>query len=42
MMVGHALRDARRELTVFRNRMLAAGLAMLAAFGLLVARFVWL
>ncbi|HSN20387.1 MAG TPA: penicillin-binding protein 2, partial [Usitatibacter sp.] len=42
MMVGQALRDPRRELTVFRNRMLVAGLLILGAFGLLVARFVWL
>ncbi|HUI98647.1 MAG TPA: penicillin-binding protein 2 [Usitatibacter sp.] len=42
MMVGQALRDPRRELTIFRNRMLVAGLAILVAFGVLVARFVWL
>ncbi|MEO7742320.1 MAG: penicillin-binding protein 2, partial [Usitatibacter sp.] len=42
MMLGHALRDQQRELTVFRNRLLLAGLAILVAFGILVARFTWL
>ena len=42
MIVGQALRDPRRELTVFRNRMMVAGVAILAAFGVLVARLVWL
>ena len=42
MMVGQALRDPRRELTVFRNRLTVAGIAALVAFGLLVSRFVWL
>jgi len=42
MMVGQALRDPRRELTVFRNRLTVAGIAALVAFGLIVSRFVWL
>lgn len=42
MILGQALRDPRRELTVFRNRMMVAGVAILAAFGVLVARLVWL
>ena len=41
-MVGQALRDPRRELTVFRNRLTVAGILALVAFGLLVSRFVWL
>jgi penicillin-binding protein 2 len=42
VILGQALRDPRRELTVFRNRMMVAGVAILAAFGVLVARLVWL
>ena len=42
MRVGQALRDQQRELTVFRNRLLLAGLGVLVAMGLLVSRFVWL
>jgi penicillin-binding protein 2 len=42
MIVGQAIRDQQRELTVFRNRLLLAGLAVLAAFGVLLARFTWL
>jgi penicillin-binding protein 2 len=42
MTAGHALRDQRRELNVFRTRLTVAGLAALAAFGVLLARFVWL
>jgi penicillin-binding protein 2 len=42
MMAGHALRDQRRDLTVFRTRLTVAGLAALVAFGILLARFVWL
>ena len=42
MILGQALRDPRRELTVFRNRMMFAGVAILAAFGVLVGRLVWL
>ncbi len=41
-MLGQALRDQQRELTVFRNRLLLAGLLMLAGFGILVGRFTWL
>ena len=41
-MVGQALRDPRRELSVFRNRLTVAGVLALVAFGLLVSRFVWL
>ncbi len=40
--VGQTLRDQRAELNVFRARLTVAGLAALVAFGLLVARFVWL
>jgi penicillin-binding protein 2 len=40
--LGHALRDQQRELTVFRNRMMVAGFAILAAFALLLGRFAWL
>ena len=42
MMVGQALRDPRHELSVFRNRLTVAGVLALAAFGILVSRFVWL
>jgi penicillin-binding protein 2 len=42
MMVGQALRDPRRELTVFRHRLTVAGVVALVAFGVLVSRFVWL
>jgi penicillin-binding protein 2 len=42
MIVGQALRDQQRELTVFRNRLLLAGLAIIVAFGALLGRFTWL
>jgi penicillin-binding protein 2 len=42
MMLGQALRDQQRELTVFRNRLMLAGLAIVAGFGILLARFAWL
>jgi len=42
MMVGQALRDQQRELTVFRNRLLLSGLLIVAAFVILLARFSWL
>ncbi len=42
MMLGQALRDQQRELTMFRNRLMLAGLAIVVAFGVLVGRFVWL
>lgn len=41
-LVGHALRDQQRELTVYRNRLMWAGLLILVAFGVLLARFIWL
>jgi penicillin-binding protein 2 len=37
-----AFRDPQRELTVFRNRLMLAGLLILAAFGILLLRFSWL
>jgi len=42
MMLGQALRDQQRELTVFRARLMLAGLLILAGFGVLIARFTWL
>jgi penicillin-binding protein 2 len=42
MMVGQAMRDQQRELTVFRSRLMLLGLAILTAFGLLLTRFTWL
>ncbi|MGE5094894.1 MAG: penicillin-binding protein 2 [Betaproteobacteria bacterium] len=42
MMLGQALRDQQRELTVFRNRIMLGGFLILVAFGLLLARFTWL
>jgi penicillin-binding protein 2 len=42
MIVGQALRDQQRELNVFRNRILLVGFLIIAAFGVLVARFTWL
>ena len=33
MMVGQALRDQQRELTVFRNRLMLAGLGIVVACG---------
>lgn len=42
MMLGQALRDQQRELTVFRSRLLLSGLAILVAFSILFGRFVWL
>ena len=42
MIVGQTLRDQRAELNVFRSRLTVAGFLALAAFGVLVARFVWL
>jgi penicillin-binding protein 2 len=41
-MLGQALRDQQRELTVFRSRLMLAGLGILIAFGILLARFSWL
>ncbi len=42
MMLGQALRDQQRELTVFRARLMLAGLLILGGFGILLARFTWL
>jgi penicillin-binding protein 2 len=42
VIVGHALRDQQREITVFRSRLMMAGLFILIAFGALLARFTWL
>ena len=42
MMLGQALRDQQRELTVFRNRLMLAGLFIIAAFAVLLVRFSWL
>jgi penicillin-binding protein 2 len=42
MMLGQALRDQQRELTVFRGRLMLAGLLIVGAFGVLLARFTWL
>jgi penicillin-binding protein 2 len=42
MMLGHALRDQQRELTLFRSRLMLLGLAIVVAFGILLARFTWL
>jgi penicillin-binding protein 2 len=42
MMLGQALRDQQRELEVFRNRLMLAGLGIVVAFGVLLGRFTWL
>ena len=42
MMIGQALRDQQRELTVFRNRLMLAGFLILVGFGILLGRFTWL
>ena len=42
MSLGQALRDQPREIAVFQSRVTVAGLAVVAACGLLAARFVWL
>ena len=39
MIVGQALRDQQREITVFRNRLMLASLGIVIAFGVLLARF---
>jgi penicillin-binding protein 2 len=41
-MLGQALRDQQRELTVFRHRLMLAGFLIVIAFCLLLARFTWL
>src|SRR5512141_1738350 len=35
MIVGQALRDQQRELTIFRNRLMLAGFAIIVAFAVL-------
>ena len=42
MMIGQTLRDQQRELTVFRSRLMLAGVGILVGFGILLARFTWL
>ena len=42
MIVGQALRDPQRELSVFRGRIFLGAFLILLAFGLLLARFTWL
>jgi len=42
MIVGQAIRDQQRELTVYRNRLLLAGLFILLAFCVLLGRLAWL
>jgi penicillin-binding protein 2 len=42
VIVGHALRDQQRELGIFRSRLMFAGLAIVVAFVVLLARFTWL
>ncbi len=42
MMVGQALRDQQRELTVFRNRLMLSGFFIVIAFAILLGRFTWL
>jgi penicillin-binding protein 2 len=42
VIVGQALRDQQRELSVFRNRLMMAGLFIFVAFLVLLGRFTWL
>ncbi|HEX4781503.1 MAG TPA: penicillin-binding protein 2 [Usitatibacter sp.] len=42
MILGQALRDQQRELTVYRNRLLLAGFFILVAFCILLGRLTWL
>jgi penicillin-binding protein 2 len=42
MIVGQALRDQQREIIVFRNRLMMAGLVIIVAFAVLLGRFAWL
>lgn len=42
MMLGQALRDQQRELTIFRNRLLLSGFLIIVAFAILLGRFSWL
>jgi penicillin-binding protein 2 len=41
-MLGQALRDQQREIRVFRNRLMLAGLAIVVGFGILLGRLTWL
>ena len=41
-MVGQALRDQQRELTVFRNRLMLSAFGIIIAFAILLGRFTWL
>ncbi len=41
-MLGQALRDQQREITVFRNRLMLSGLLIIVAFAVLLGRFSWL
>ena len=41
-MLGQALRDQQREIRVFRNRLMLAGLAIVVGFGVLLGRLTWL
>ncbi len=41
-MLGQALRDQQRELTIFRNRLMLASFAVLVGFAVLLGRFAWL
>jgi penicillin-binding protein 2 len=40
--LGLTLRDQQRELTVFRNRLMLAGLVIVVGFGVLLGRLTWL
>jgi penicillin-binding protein 2 len=40
--LGQALRDQQREIRVFRNRLMLAGLAIVVGFGILLGRLTWL
>jgi len=42
MMLGQALRDQQRELTIFRSRLLLSGFFIVVAFAILLGRFSWL
>jgi penicillin-binding protein 2 len=42
IVLGQALRDQQRELTLFRSRLMLAGLVIIVGFGILLARFAWL
>ncbi|HXN16509.1 MAG TPA: penicillin-binding protein 2, partial [Usitatibacter sp.] len=42
MNIGQTLRDQQHELTVFRSRLMLAGLVIISAFAILLGRFAWL